>query len=1223
MVSSCHGGFWDGLSNAAWGSHVFFSTVESVDRARSQDSWWGRPMILSKFSKPDWKPGMDPKLHAESPAQHRYPVWWTGDYAPLEASLETMVDAGLYDLKPFVHSDCGGDIGNAVRGTAGNLIRWTAHCAYGSILRFHGGDHRAWNYNTSTVDTLRAYLDARYRLMPSFIAAGQAASRTGLPLAARGDFFWPEHAESSTNHQYLLFEDILVAPIWDTVNNESSRSVWVPPGAWQDAWDGSRVVGPRTINVTQPFERIPMWHRAEGGLIVMTSSRAANVQEQDWSTLTLEAFPAISTARVTHRSVFERSADQDLDVAQTLNMHTDRAGNVEFRIGTGPKRAWVLRTHLSPGQRVVSAAVDGVTLSPAELAHLESTEMAAGTPSYFPLAGAGSHPAPAAGPVSELRLPEASAARTVVLRVASVGGSLSVPSLKSDDGSNTPTKSTDIAAQTYHDTVPGLPHLESAQQGGAACTSVDDCYLGGECRASVCVCDAWRTAANCSQMNLLPVAGQVQVYPEAGWSSWGAQVIFAKGKYHMYSARFSNRCGLNSWWCNSEVIHAECDTPDGLFRTVGTAVVPPFAHNPAVSVAADGTVVVFHIGSGTTPRSKQGNCSGGISGLDTNGTRAWCAASLPLAGEAAAQAPRAGQKWSRPNIAYSPSGPSGPWTQLGGDSSWGADNPAPIFLDNGTVLLYAKFACNETINPRSAACYQYGLLRAEHWRAKHWFFVRMIEVFGEDVAAWRDQRGFYHMLLQGGPYRGTASEYLRSCAGHYHLASSKDGLEWAMQCDAAPMNSFNFPLINGTIVKVKRRERHFVLLGPDKQPLWLYNGVAGEDYVKEMGQDHTFSAAQRFGTDGQQWHEHGASVRAKTDDPVLSGSQKRGSALRRTGRANGRAALLWVDFCDPSFASACPAAFHHPVAWESIADGLARFPLTSADTVSFVNFQILSDGSFGSENVASGSASVVEMFGIPAVRRRLSQVQVSADIGCNAGIAAMRKLFGNSKPFIAAAVVKAVALNLSMFNVDCEINPHLITDQDAADMMAFVSEFAAAMHASSKYLSADLGRCRLAGFGGGFQNNCSNWVTQTQLDSVMTMQTYWHQMTEKDPNATLDDWKKEVAVNAEVLGRDKVIVGIDKGFGALNQSKAPGARKSTDASVKILAKALAYLETQQLRTVAVWGTHEVDDLFVSTLGSWLSGKPAGMKTDDPYGSSAFRPLVCPHDPCAPQPLNYF
>jgi hypothetical protein len=150
-----------------------------------------------------------------------------------------LLHAGLYDLKPFVHSDCGGDIGNNVRGTAGNLIRWTAHCSYGSILRFHGGDHRAWNYDNSTVGTIRQYLHARYRLIPSFIAAGQKvsklpcvrctflaeyvwfiktgsgtrlkpksnkypkrgwrvvshmqASRTGMPYVARCDLFWPEH----------------------------------------------------------------------------------------------------------------------------------------------------------------------------------------------------------------------------------------------------------------------------------------------------------------------------------------------------------------------------------------------------------------------------------------------------------------------------------------------------------------------------------------------------------------------------------------------------------------------------------------------------------------------------------------------------------------------------------------------------------------------------------------------------------------------------------------------------------------------------------------------------------------------------------------------------------------------------------------------------------------------------------------------------------------------
>jgi hypothetical protein len=36
-------------------------------------------------------------------------VWWTGDGVSLEASVEAMVDSGVYDLKPYVHSDCGGD----------------------------------------------------------------------------------------------------------------------------------------------------------------------------------------------------------------------------------------------------------------------------------------------------------------------------------------------------------------------------------------------------------------------------------------------------------------------------------------------------------------------------------------------------------------------------------------------------------------------------------------------------------------------------------------------------------------------------------------------------------------------------------------------------------------------------------------------------------------------------------------------------------------------------------------------------------------------------------------------------------------------------------------------------------------------------------------------------------------------------------------------------------
>ena len=35
---------------------------------------------------------MDPKGHAESPAHHRFPVWWTGDGVNLQASVEATLD---------------------------------------------------------------------------------------------------------------------------------------------------------------------------------------------------------------------------------------------------------------------------------------------------------------------------------------------------------------------------------------------------------------------------------------------------------------------------------------------------------------------------------------------------------------------------------------------------------------------------------------------------------------------------------------------------------------------------------------------------------------------------------------------------------------------------------------------------------------------------------------------------------------------------------------------------------------------------------------------------------------------------------------------------------------------------------------------------------------------------------------------------------------------------
>merc|ERR1711959_723954 len=120
--------------------------------------------------------------------------------------------------------------------------------------------------------------------------------------------YWPEHKESATNQQYIFLDDILVAPIFGLW-----RTVWIPPGDWQNAWDGSSVTGPRTITVTQPDERQPMWHRQDGGLLILADKPAMRVEEQDWSSLTLEAFPS-TVAQNSSRALFERQTEARTDI---------------------------------------------------------------------------------------------------------------------------------------------------------------------------------------------------------------------------------------------------------------------------------------------------------------------------------------------------------------------------------------------------------------------------------------------------------------------------------------------------------------------------------------------------------------------------------------------------------------------------------------------------------------------------------------------------------------------------------------------------------------------------------------------------------------------------------------------------------------------------------------------------------------------------------------------
>jgi hypothetical protein len=312
----------------------------------------------------------------------------------------------------------------------------------------------------------------RYKLAPSLIAAGQHVTDTGMPFVARCDLFWPEHATdgaetpikaligvvflsikkmiisqpsqawdkregtggktkgvsvfagASDPTQYIFLNDTLVAPIFDGKDNITNRTVWIPPGRWQDVWSGATVVGPKVVLAVQPWERQPMWHRAEGGLVVLTDRPGLRIEEGDWSSLTLELFPSAAGAAVaddaglstTERTVYamSRQHGQQREKARThIIMHVHPSigsngssgksnrggddGNDDDAVqrhgassspGASPlrraelaiteasdsaARAWIVRMNLQPGEVVATATIDGAAVDAEQLARSHLT----------------------------------------------------------------------------------------------------------------------------------------------------------------------------------------------------------------------------------------------------------------------------------------------------------------------------------------------------------------------------------------------------------------------------------------------------------------------------------------------------------------------------------------------------------------------------------------------------------------------------------------------------------------------------------------------------------------------------------------------------------------------------------------------------------------------------------------------------------------------------------
>ena len=184
-------------------------------------------------------------------------------------------------------------------------------------------------------------------------------------------------------------------------------------------------------------------------MIVVCDEPGLRVTEQDWSSLTVEVFPAAiaeGAAPVeTNRTVFEKSeARSPHEVAQTPLRLRSGGGNgiVRLEIGAAATpRAWVVRIQLLCGQSILAGSVvlttmgDGEAVT-SEAPHFRVIEPATSAVGFAPFQGSGSAPGKYARTSNHSRLAsrDASSKRVRVLPAAGAGAAVEVSLPRSGHG---------------------------------------------------------------------------------------------------------------------------------------------------------------------------------------------------------------------------------------------------------------------------------------------------------------------------------------------------------------------------------------------------------------------------------------------------------------------------------------------------------------------------------------------------------------------------------------------------------------------------------------------------------------------------------------------------------------------------------------------------------------------------------------------------------------------
>lgn len=210
------------------------------------------------------------------------PIHWAGDqassFSELQACIRAGLSAGLSGVL-FWSFDIGGFSGPIpsvelyLRATAMGcfcpVMQWHSEPRSGQFEKGEGeaynNERSPWNlaekWGDERVLTIAcAFARLREKLRPYLWQEAIHCSQSARPLMAHMCLDWPDDPLAwAADDQYMLGRALLVAPLLH--EGMDTRALYLPQGEWEDYFTGEQHSGGRTITVTCPLDRIPVYRR--------------------------------------------------------------------------------------------------------------------------------------------------------------------------------------------------------------------------------------------------------------------------------------------------------------------------------------------------------------------------------------------------------------------------------------------------------------------------------------------------------------------------------------------------------------------------------------------------------------------------------------------------------------------------------------------------------------------------------------------------------------------------------------------------------------------------------------------------------------------------------------------------------------------------------------------------------------------------------------------------